>query len=95
MSSGPEHYRKAELLAEVGNEKLIDSLRRDTSDTDEDRARDAEYASRFFAAAQAHATLALAAAQALSPITVSMGDTDRITEWARATACSPEPTEGK
>lgn len=78
MSGGPEHYREAERLLE-----LADGL-----------AEDDPGLPVILAEAQAHGTLALAAAQALSPITASIGDTDRITEWARATACSPAPTEG-
>ena len=78
-TSGAEHYVKAEDLLD-----LADGL-----------AEDDPGLPVILAEAQARSTLALAAAQALSPITVSMGDTDRITEWARATAPSLNTTEGK
>lgn len=56
--TGPEHYREAERLL---NRSRLDDIDHDTADTD--RAN--------LAAAQIHATLALAAATALAPGTLS------------------------
>ena len=55
--TGPEHYREAERLIE-----LAESV--DWQDGDPARPSRAEYAQTVLASAQAHATLALAAATA-------------------------------
>lgn len=64
--TGPEHFRAAEEWIEYG-------LNSDHADP--------ELRTRALAAANAHATLALAAAQALGPVAHFMGDDPLITQW--------------
>lgn len=69
--TGPEHYAEAERLvagATVGDGSPFVEL----------------VEAATVAAAQVHATLALAAAQALLPVAQFMGDDPQVTEWARA-----------
>jgi hypothetical protein len=68
--NGPEHYREAERLLQSADEENFDSP--------EERG--------LLAAAQVHATLALAAATTLPTIVRQMGDRQEVTEWARLTA---------
>jgi len=79
--SGPEHYRKAERILAGETAPAGDLTRIVVFDLD------------AIAAAQVHATLAVAAAKALETVSQfmglvnpdSMGDDQVITEWAKAT----------
>lgn len=71
MPSGPDHYKRAEeLLAEIT---------RDDGSVDFGDGGEA-----YVAAAQVHATLALAAATAQAAVLSMCGDSNRITDWGNA-----------
>ena len=72
--NGPEHYRGAEALL------ILAQTHRDTGD-----GRDHELAAQFAAEAQAHATLALAAAVVDATTTVSWHQQP---EWLQAIRAS-------
>lgn len=71
--NGPEHYKAAEKL--LSRASFMDSRGRPT---------DGEAAANLTALAQAHATLAHAAAAALPIVTQFMGDSDLVTAWGTA-----------
>lgn len=66
--TGPEHYKAAERLLAESDNFLPED----------------QQGCVYLAAAQVHATLALAAATAMPTVTRMMGDHDEITEWGRA-----------
>lgn len=68
--TGPEHYRVSERLLDLAE-----------NHTDTRDPRDEELASIFTARAQAHATLALAAAQAATLTDRYVGDGDHVNAW--------------
>lgn len=76
-TSGPEHYAKSAHLAEVASRHITED------------AADMRIAEVAAYAAQAHATLALAAAQALPTVVQYMGDSDTVTDWATVTGVKP------
>lgn len=94
--NGPEHYKAAERLLSDASFTTGNGAPgfRGANGVMLGGAAAVPMIEHAVAKAQVHATLALAAAQALSPITYSLGDTDRITEWAQATASSPTATRG-
>lgn len=68
--TGPEHYQEAERLLAAATDNGGDPTPGECDDA-------------YRAAAQVHATLALASAQALAPVTHFMGDDPLVTEWGR------------
>jgi hypothetical protein len=70
--TGPEHYREAERLLAAG---------------EYDESGDEALHARDVAAAQVHATLALAAATALDPLAV----TAELSAWGDVAGTKPEP----
>jgi hypothetical protein len=77
--TGPEHYREAERLLRQASDQDNDGNRYFLADSECD-----------LAAAQVHATLALAAAQAYPAVAAYIGDEHGLwveqREWANATA---------
>lgn len=70
--NGAEHYREAARLAEIAARHITED------------PRDMRIAEVSAYAAQAHATLALAAAQAMPTVASFCGDSTRITDWGAA-----------
>lgn len=71
--TGPEHYREAEQL--LASTRRISDLSQTPYHMEDDAAT--------IAAAQAHATLALASASALGTVAHFMGDDPAVTDWGR------------
>lgn len=81
--TGPEHYRAAEQLLAAADTVVRPN--------DEGHCE----ADRMIAAAQVHATLALAAAQAGVLTDKYVGDTNLITAWSKTTGTLPETYDAK
>jgi hypothetical protein len=90
MSTGPEHYREAEILIAFAFESKDTTFEGHNPEAD-----------RCIAAAQVHATLALAAATVGRLADRYIGDGDHINTWLGAVKqtppadiAEPEPTPG-
>lgn len=89
--NGPDHYRDAERLAENAAEWLDGDTPGMTGfSVQECRTR----GTLNLAAAQVHATLALAAATALQAALPLVGDDQQVTEWCGAIGATLDTNQG-